>query len=119
MKRLILEMGTGNDLYGEDYTKAACRAVQDAIHHSSLTLFRSLDLDHKNMQVNVTIAVQKPEAVDSDVVAAELPRGNANVTVVHGGLNVHDPEAGTTSVIANAAIEACYDIPEGAWRLSQ
>ena len=29
MKRLILEMGTGNDLYGEDYTKAANRAVQD------------------------------------------------------------------------------------------
>lgn len=119
MKRLILEMGTGNDLYGEDYTKAACRAVQDAIHHSSLTLFRSLDLDHKNMQVNVTIAVQNPEAVDSDVVAAELPRGNANVTVVYGGLNVHDPEAGTISVIANAAIEACYDIPKGAWKLSQ
>ncbi|HPR06728.1 MAG TPA: Lin0512 family protein, partial [Denitromonas sp.] len=22
-KRVILEMGTGNDLYGEDYTKAA------------------------------------------------------------------------------------------------
>ena len=44
MKRLILEMGTGNDLYGEDYTKAANRAVQDALHHSSLVLFRSLDL---------------------------------------------------------------------------
>jgi uncharacterized protein (TIGR02058 family) len=36
MKRIILEMGTGNDLYGEDYTKAACRAVNDALHHSSL-----------------------------------------------------------------------------------
>jgi len=118
MKRLILEMGTGNDLYGEDYTKAACRAVQDAIHHSSLTLFRSLELDHSQMHVNVTIAVQKPDAVDVNIVAAELPRGRANVTVVEGGLNVHDPEAGTTSVIANAAIEACYDIPEGAWVLS-
>ena len=42
MKRIILEMGTGNDLYGEDYTKAACRAVDDALHHSSLILFRSL-----------------------------------------------------------------------------
>ena len=31
MKRIILEMGMGNDLYGEDYTKAACRAVEDAI----------------------------------------------------------------------------------------
>ena len=45
MKRIILEMGTGNDLYGEDYTKAACRAVDDALHHSSLTLFRSLGFD--------------------------------------------------------------------------
>ena len=50
MKRLILEMGTGNDLYGEDYTKAACRAVQDALHHSSLVLFRSLKLSHEDMQ---------------------------------------------------------------------
>ena len=41
MKRIILEMGMGNDLYGEDYTKAACRAVEDAIRHSSLILFRS------------------------------------------------------------------------------
>ena len=32
LKRIILEMGTGNDLYGEDYTKAAIRAVQDALH---------------------------------------------------------------------------------------
>ena len=39
MKRIILEMGMGNDLYGEDYTKAACRAVEDAIRHSSLVYF--------------------------------------------------------------------------------
>ncbi len=54
MQRLILEIGTGNDLYGGNYTKAACRAVQDAIHHSSLILFRSLDISHEKMQVNVT-----------------------------------------------------------------
>ena len=54
MKRIILEMGTGNDLYGEDYTKAACRAVDDALHHSSLTLFRSLGFDHADMEVRVT-----------------------------------------------------------------
>ena len=29
-KRVILEMGTGNDLHGGAYTKAALRAVQDA-----------------------------------------------------------------------------------------
>ena len=43
-KRIILEMGSGNDLHGGDYTKAAIRAVQDALHHSSLTFLRSLGL---------------------------------------------------------------------------
>ena len=67
MTRLILELGAGNDLYGEDYTKAACRAVQDALHHSSLTLFRTLNLAHGDMQVNVTIGVQRPERVEAAV----------------------------------------------------
>ena len=31
-KRVILELGAGNDLHGGDYTKAALRAVQDALH---------------------------------------------------------------------------------------
>ena len=119
MKRLILEMGTGNDLYGEDYTKAACRAVQDALHHSSLVLFRSLKLSHEDMQVNVTIGIQKPEAVDNKIVAGELPRGNAVVTVVKGGLDVHDKDNDTLSVIATAAIEACLDINPNDWEVEK
>ena len=71
MQRLILEIGTGNDLYGGNYTKAACRAVQDAIHHSSLILFRSLDISHEKMQVNVTVGVQESDKVDREVVARE------------------------------------------------
>ena len=69
MTRLILEMGMGNDLYGENYTKAACRAVQDALHHSSLTLFSSLNINHSEMLVNVTIGVKKPDLVDKSIVA--------------------------------------------------
>lgn len=108
MKRLILEMGMGTDLYGEDYTKAACRAIDDAIRHSSLILFRSLDLPHEEMAVNVTVGVQAPEKVDKDAVAAKLPRGKAVVQVVHGGQNVVDEENGTISVIASVAVEATY-----------
>ena len=93
MKRIILEMGTGNDLYGEDYTKAACRAVDDALHHSSLILFRSLGFDHADMDVRVTVAVQDPEKVDQAAVAATLPRGNVAVQVVKGGLDVVDEGA--------------------------
>ncbi len=47
--RLILELGTGNDLHGSDYTKAALRAVQDALHHSSLSFIRSLKVDKKTV----------------------------------------------------------------------
>jgi uncharacterized protein (TIGR02058 family) len=118
MKRIILEMGMGNDLYGENYTKAACRAVDDALHHSSLILFRSLGFDHSNMDVRVTIAVQKPEKVDRVAVAAKLPRGKPNVQVVQGGLDVVDDVHDTRSVIATAAIEAYLDIDETEWAQS-
>ena len=115
MKRIILEMGTGNDLYGENYTKAACRAVDDALHHSSLILFRSLGLDHTEMKVRVTIAVQKPEKVDVAVVAAKLPRGTPTVQVVQGGLDVVDDVHETRSVIATAAVEAYLSLDDAKW----
>ena len=104
LKRIILEMGTGNDLYGEDYTKAAKRAVQDAIHHSSLTLFRSLDIDPNSMQIELNLAAQEPEKIDLDEVAKELPYGKVEPKAVLGGLNIPDEVTGRTSVIVNAGI---------------
>ena len=71
LKRIILEMGSGNDLHGGDYTKAALRAVQDALHHSSLAFVRTLGLDIKTMQLEVTIGVQQPDRVDIE--AAQIP----------------------------------------------
>jgi uncharacterized protein (TIGR02058 family) len=38
--RCITEMGMGIDIHGRDETKAAMRAVSDAIRHSSLGLVR-------------------------------------------------------------------------------
>ena len=103
-KRIILEMGTGNDLYGEDYTKAAKRAVQDALHHSSLTLFRHLDIDPESMQIELRIGAQKPDQVDLAAVAAELPHGQVTPVAMKGGLDIHDPVTDLTSVIVNAHI---------------
>ncbi|MGZ5139261.1 MAG: Lin0512 family protein, partial [Burkholderiales bacterium] len=102
LKRVILEMGTGNDLHGADYTKAAIRAVQDALHHSSLSMIRSLDLDSKGMQVEVTIGVQKPDRVDAAAVKTSLPRGQVAVKVVKGGLDVPQEDTHDLVVIASA-----------------
>lgn len=108
-KRAILEMGSGAALHGGDYTKAATRAVYDAIHHSSLTFIRSLGLDSKKMNVMVTIGVQKPDEVDLDAVKACLPHGNVTVSARHGGLDVPNEEHGDLTVIASAAIDVRYD----------
>ena len=119
MRRIILEMGTGNDLYGMDYTKAGRRAIQDALHHSSITLFKSRGLDHKDMEVRVTIAVAEPDKLDIAALEAELPRGRATVTAVKGGLNVADAENAQTHVIATAAIEAFLPDQSGKWVVSE
>ena len=109
--RIILEMGSGVSLRGGNYTKAACRAVDDAIHHSSLGLFRELGMDpEEDLFVEVTIGVQDPDAVDADAVKAILPHGKATVTVVKGGLNVPYPERGYTTIIASAAVAAFSDL---------
>jgi hypothetical protein len=80
-----------------------------------LILFRSLGFDHADMDVRVTIAVQDPEKVDQAIVAAKLPRGNAAVQVVKGGLDVVDDDHFTKSVIAIAAVEAYLDIDPKGW----
>ncbi|MFK8083097.1 MAG: Lin0512 family protein [Granulosicoccus sp.] len=110
-KRIILEMGTGNDLYGEDYTKAAVRAVQDALHHSSLTLFRTLGIERDSMRVEVTIGVQQPQSVDKLEIARQIPYGEVEVNIRAGGLNIVDEDAGTVTVIAAAAVAARLDLP--------
>ena len=109
-KRVILELGTGNDLHGGDYTKAAIRAVEDAIHHSSLTLIRTLEVDPKTIRVDVTIGVQAPDRVDTDKVKTALPVGAVTVTVVKGGLDVADEEIGDVAVIASAAVAVSLDL---------
>ena len=109
LKRIILEMGHGNDMHGGDYTKAALRAVQDCIHHSSLIFLRTLKIDTSALEIEVTIGVQKPEMVDKEKVAASLPVGKANVKVVKGGLDVPDDERGGCSVIAMAGVAVRVD----------
>ena len=105
LHRAILEMGAGNDLHGGDYTKAAIRAVEDALHHSSLTFIRALNIDKDTLQVDVTIGVQKPEEVNTQQVKATLPVGKVSVRTVKGGLDVEDEIAGDIAVIASAAVE--------------
>lgn len=113
-QRLIIEMGMGNDLHGQDYTKAAARAIEDAFRHSSLPIFGVTGMAHDQMRVQVTVAVQEPDQLDLEALKAKLPRGRAEVRAVHGGLNVDSN--GETIVVAQASVEAFLP-PQTGWRM--
>ncbi len=114
-QRVIIEMGMGNDLHGMDYQKAAARAIEDAIRHSTLPIFQSIDLPHTQMRVQVTVGVQEPDKIDTDALTAGLPRGRAKVHAVKGGLNIPNPETDDTAVVATAAVEAFLPSQKGKW----
>ncbi len=102
----ILEIGTGIDLHGQNYTEAARRAVWDAVHHSSLMFLGMLGPDtSKNMIVDVTVAIPQPDAVDPEPVLAVLPHGKGQLTTVKGGMEIEPREgSGDKTVVATAAV---------------
>ncbi len=112
LKRLVLEMGMGTDLQGRDYTKAAVRALRDALWHNSLTVVPALGYDREDMRVEITIGVANPDAVDRQAVADALPYGSATVTCVNGGLDVPSDDGTRVTVIANAAAVVWLDVDE-------
>ncbi len=98
-------MGMGVDVHGLDDTKAARRAVSDALRHSSLHFFSVTDKTVHDMFITVRLGVPRPGNVDVDAVAEEVPYGTVTIEVEAGGLFVESPTAeGDGITIANAAI---------------
>jgi len=111
-KRFIVEIGTGIDLHGEDVTKAACRAVADAVSRSCLCgLLEILGLeDLEAMEVEILVASPKPQEVDLEQVKGSVPIGRKTARAVEGGLAVEGlcvPQfapACSRILVANAAV---------------
>jgi uncharacterized protein (TIGR02058 family) len=110
-KRIVVEMGMGTDIRGGDYTKAAVRALRDALWHNSLGVTRALGMDVDSMRVEVIIGVPQPEAVDKAQILAVLPHGSGEVQVVHGGLEIPSEDGTDKTIIANAAAVVRLDLP--------
>jgi uncharacterized protein (TIGR02058 family) len=116
-RRFIVEIGTGIDLHGEDVTKAACRAVRDAVSRSCLCgLVEIIETDDlKNVLVDIFIAVPRPEQVDPERVMAEVPIGRKTVRAEQGGLQTlglcvpqFAPQCDQI-IVANAAVTVFID----------
>ena len=105
--RVLTEFGMGTSLRRQDYTAAARRAIEDALWHNSVTVAELFDFPKEAMIIDVEIAVQQPDQVDTAALLSVFPYGQPSITVSHGGLDIPKPGGGTT-VIANAAINVAF-----------
>ncbi|MFT8364180.1 MAG: Lin0512 family protein [Sporolactobacillus sp.] len=115
---LFIETGVGIDVHGQSVTKAAVRAVIDAIHKNSMPGLTELlpDGDLNNMKVTVRLAVpMDKQSLDIARVQAEIPYGTVTVHVTDGGMATPSgivlKDKGDTNdlmYIVNAAVEVGY-----------
>ena len=110
LKRMVLQIGMGTDIRGRDYTKAAVRALRDALWHNSLNVADALGMPTDSMVVEVLIGVPRPERVDKAEVLKVLPHGTGTVSVVEGGLEIANDAGTSSTVIANAAAIVRLDV---------
>jgi uncharacterized protein (TIGR02058 family) len=108
---MVLEIGMGTDIRGADPTKAAVRALRDALWHNSLSIAKALKMDTDSMQVEVTIGVPHPALVDKAAVLAVLPHGTGTVNVIEGGLEIDNDAGDDSTLIAHAAAIVRLDLP--------
>jgi len=120
-RKYLLENGTGVDLHGKDETKAAQRAVKDAISHSSMiglgALFKigSFAELEDALMVDVTIATPNPDSVDGEAVLGVLPEGKRRINIIKGGMmwpaeDTEEDAKSHTVVMVNAIIVVLIDV---------
>ena len=108
--RMALELGMGTSLRAGDYTRAAVRAVEDALWRNSISFAEAFGFHKSDMLIDIHLGVQKPDLVDTDMVKAVLPYGNGSVTVGEGGLDIAKLDGSGVTILANAAITVSFDM---------
>lgn len=81
-------MGMGIDQHGQDPTKAAIKAVKDAISRvCTVGLVELFDFNPKNIRIESIIGVPYPEYVEIEKVKAAIPlECRKDVNIIEGGL---------------------------------
>jgi len=108
--RILAEFGMGTSLRRADYTEAAKRAIKDALWHNSINVAELFGFEKQQMVIDVEIAAQAPDQVDTDVLADVFPYGQVSVSAHHGGLDMPRPGGGVPTVIVQAAISVSFEM---------
>lgn len=109
-KRMALEIGMGTDIRGADSTKAAARALKDALWRNTLSIAQICGQQPQDMRIEVHIGVPRPDTVRHEEVLAVLPYGSATLQVVDGGLEIATVDGKDSTLIAHAAAVVSLDL---------
>ncbi|MAH83552.1 MAG: hypothetical protein CBB68_04220 [Rhodospirillaceae bacterium TMED8] len=112
LKRLVLQLGQGTDIRGANNTKAAKRAVRNAISRNNLNIAETLGQPREQMDIQVIIGAPKPETVDKTAVAAVFPYGKIEVQCENGGLEIANPNTNDSTLLVHAAVIVRMEIPK-------
>ena len=107
---VLFERGTGVSIRSGNYTKAACRAVEDALWHHSINVAEVFGTSKENMLIDVEIACQNPSELDLTQVRDIFPYGQVSVSSGFGGLDVPKPDNSGHTIMVNAAIIVSFDM---------
>ena len=112
LKKFVIQLGMGVDQHGQDVTKAAQKAIKDAISNNCLVGLTDIcDLkDLNNFFVHVQVAVPYPEQINEKRLMKAIPFGHKEIVVEKGGMVVSGMQVsmlGDTSdemIVATAAV---------------
>lgn len=117
-KIIFIQTGTGIDVHGQNITKAASRAVKDAIHYNSMPGVRAQlpDGDINKMKTTVKLAVPKDsDQLNKEEIKKLIPYGEVTVEVTTGGMATtsgilleDQQDENDLMYIVNASIEVGY-----------
>jgi uncharacterized protein (TIGR02058 family) len=100
-----MQIGMGADLHGANDTKAALRAVNDAIQNNNMLFLRHVGIESLDqLIVDVIIASPHPEQVDKGAVAGEFPVGTVAVSTQTGGMLADSDVSSDPVLIAVASV---------------
>ena len=113
LKRMVMELGMGTDIRGQDYTKASVRAVENALRQNSLNVADAFGCSRDDMHVKILLGAVRPDQVDVKRVAETLPYGKPEVVVEKGGMDTLRDDGTPGTILVNAALLVYLDRPDG------
>ncbi|MHA1129485.1 MAG: Lin0512 family protein [Candidatus Helarchaeota archaeon] len=120
LKKFIIQIGCGVDQHGQDVTKAAQKAIKNAISNNCLIGLTDIcNLQNlADFYVQVRVAVPSPEKINEKRLLKAIPFGNKELTVEKGGMVVPGikitalGDRSNEMIVANAAVTVLVQMPK-------